>query len=117
MKSIFATRRFSCLVQQVLHLCPLTIMTAVVAITLSQLSQATVVYTPANVVIKNSTYNLDPNNDGIADFTIPESEVQGTSCGKNLTASLNVASAQGNQVVGSGGSRRSTNYLCADRPS
>jgi hypothetical protein len=58
MKSMFATRRFSCLVQQVLHLRPLTIVTAVVAITLSQLSEAKVVYTPVNVSINNSTYNL-----------------------------------------------------------
>jgi hypothetical protein len=33
-------------------------------------SRAEIVYTPVNVVIENSTYSLDLNNDGTTDFTI-----------------------------------------------
>jgi hypothetical protein len=98
--------KFSCLVRQILNLRALATLTAVVStITLSQPSEAKVVYTPANVVIRNSTYNLDLNNDGIADFGIPESEVRSTTCplGAHLTALLNVTPTQGNGVVGSGG--------------
>ena len=104
MKSRFATRKFLCLVHQILKQHTLAIITAVVSsIALSQPSQAKVVYTPANIVIRNNTFSLDLNNDGIVDFSIPESEVHGLCLGAspNFTASLNVTPTQGNGIVGS----------------
>jgi len=37
---------------------------------LTQAARAEIIYTPVNVVILNSTYSLDLNNDGTTDFTI-----------------------------------------------
>ena len=106
MKSTPVTRTISSQVRQILNLYALAIITAAVgAITWSLPAEAKVVYTPANVVIKNSTYNLDLNGDGITDFAIPESDSSSVCplAGNNLTALLNVTPTQGNGVVGSGG--------------
>ena len=54
---------------------------ASVAHTTQRVSPDGIVYTPANVHIKNSTYNLDLNNDGTTDFVIEEiNDYFGPSC-------------------------------------
>jgi hypothetical protein len=50
-----------------------TIVTAIAAILASNVpAGAKVIYTPVNVTIENSTYNVDLNNDSAIDFTIVE---------------------------------------------
>ena len=54
---------------------------ASVARTTLRVSPDGIVHMPANVQIKNSTYNLDLNNDGITDFVIQETnEYSGPTC-------------------------------------
>jgi hypothetical protein len=54
--------------------------TGVSLLVLAQPADAKVVYTPAQVtIVPNSTYNLDLNNDGIADFRIKQHSYPGYS--------------------------------------
>jgi hypothetical protein len=107
MKSTTLTSKLSGPLHQQVNLHAVAIITAVVSmITLSQPSDAKVVYSPANVLIRDRTYNLDLNNHGIADFGISESEVHKGCQGSNYygnTLLLNVTPTLGNRVVGSGG--------------
>jgi hypothetical protein len=60
-----------------------------------------VVYTPANVKIENSQYNLDLNNDNTTDFIISESNEQVNSCGghgSSYYATLGVTGPGSNSV-------------------
>jgi hypothetical protein len=62
-----------------------------------------IIYTPSNVQIDNSSYNLDLNNDGTTDFTIAESNSQNEGCDRhtNYWGSLSVANSQsGGGVIG-----------------
>jgi len=56
------------------------VVAVVSVLALAPLSEAKIVYTPANVVIENSTYNLDLNDDGIVDFSIPEINSDSAHC-------------------------------------
>jgi len=56
-------------VHRQLKTCAFTAIVGVACLALAPPSEAKVVYTPANVIIR-STYNLDVNNDGVTDFTI-----------------------------------------------
>jgi hypothetical protein len=63
---------------------------------------AKIAYTPANVVIENSTYNLDLNNDGIVDFSIPEGNSDDGGCFPHggIRVFLNATAWHGNGIVG-----------------
>lgn len=69
-------------------------------LSLSQPSEAQIVYTPANQTIgRNGTYNLDLNHDGITDFTIKERAGQGfLGGGASTRQSLAVRGAGTNRV-------------------
>jgi hypothetical protein len=66
---------------------------------------AKIAYTPANVVIENSTYNLDLNNDGIVDFSIPEGNSDDGGCFPHggIRVFLNATAWHGNGIVGGTG--------------
>jgi hypothetical protein len=72
---------------------------------LTQPSEAKIVYTSANVVIENSTYNLDLNNDGIVDFRIPEGNSDNGGCQQKggIFVFLGATAMPGNGIVGSTG--------------
>jgi hypothetical protein len=91
-------------IHQQLNMCAVVAVVAVVSV-LTQPSEAKIVYTPANVVIENSTYNLDLNNDGIVDFSIPEGNSDDGGCLPHggIRVFLNATAWHGNGIVGSTG--------------
>jgi hypothetical protein len=93
-------------VRHQLNMYALAAVVAVVSVlALTQPSAAKIVYRPANVVIADSTYNLDLNNDGIADFSIPEINSDNGGCvpRKGIFVWLNATPMQGSGIVGSAG--------------
>jgi hypothetical protein len=79
----------------------ITAMELLVALAMTQPSEARIVYTPTHVQV-DSPYNLDLNHDGITDFTLYQHRVYGW-CGKprGIQDLLDETPAQGNGVVGS----------------
>jgi hypothetical protein len=74
---------------------------------LAQPSEAKIVYTPANVVVKctgrfcDPPYHLDLNNDGVTDFTIQVTSFIGGVCDGD--SYVTEVPASGNGAIGSGG--------------
>jgi hypothetical protein len=69
---------------------------------LTPAAHAEIVYTPVNVVVVDSTYSLDLNNDGITDFTIkgPNSPRGCPGGGHGDIATIKVVPVTGNGVEG-----------------
>jgi len=86
------------------------IVIATVALALAVPAAAEIVYTPTNISIPvGSSYNIDLNQDGVADFTLRSSLLQDyCNDGDGFMWSLTVTSANGNAVVTSVGHISST---------
>jgi hypothetical protein len=80
----------------------ITAMAVLVALALTEPSEARIVYTPTHVQV-DSPYNLDLNHNGIPDFTIQQNHFHRQMCppGPFDLDSLTVTAAQGNGEVGS----------------
>jgi hypothetical protein len=85
---------------------------ALLALAVTQPSEARIIYTPTHVKIDNP-YKLHVNHNGITDFTIQQNHVHYRRCGQGPfdQDSLTVTAAQGNGEVGS--QQNNTGYVAA----